>query len=282
MVQSYLDVPAGSARVDFIEQLERQTLRQLTQSIQELSWYFKEMFDTTPVPYGVSRTAHLARLTEHLVRRAVDRAAIQPLDDYYEGDFDSRRVRWCPTYLGTVAQDLRVDAKAESERSRVRPSASQFSLKAEIEVTSPQTGLTRTVVQDRIVVPHIALPTQLGITGAPPADGSESVAAITTVVFVALFYKPSLRSIILVASPHAELQGRYNPDSAANYIWAAGPAPDDPRVTRINLKKLRANPFSSWRVQELVYPDPTGITFTAPVWVDGPPLTSQPFAFMPA
>jgi len=281
-IQSYLELPPGPTRIDFIEGLERQTLRQLTQSIQELSMYFKDMFDTTPIPYGVSRTAHLARLTEHLVRRAVDRAAIQPLDDYYEGDFDSRRVRWCPTSWGTVAQDLRVDAKAESERSRIRPSASQFSMRAEIAVTSSQTGLLRTVTQDRIVVPHILLSTQLGTTGGPPSDESEAVAAITTVIFIALYYRSTLRSIVLVASPHADLQNRYNPDAATNHIWAAGPAPDDPRGTRINLKKLRANPFSAWRVQELVYADPDQITFTTPVWVDGPPRTEQPFAFKPA
>jgi hypothetical protein len=131
-------------------------------------------------------------------------------------------------------------------------------------------------------VPHILLPTQLGTEGDPPADGSESVAAITTVVFVALYYKPTLRSIILVASPHAELQSRYNPDPATNHIWAAGPAPDDPRGTRINLKKLRANPFSSWRVQELVYPDPGRISFTTPRWVDGPSVASTAFAFKQA
>lgn len=275
-------MPPGAARVDFIEQLERQTLRQLTQAIQDLSLYFKEMFETTPIPYGVSRTAHLARLTEHLVRRAVDRAAIQPLDDYYEGDVDSRRVRWCPTARGTVAQDLRVDAKAEGEQSRLRPSASQFSMRAEIAVINPQTGLPRTVRQDRIVVPHILLPTQLGNPRPAPGDDSESVAAITTIIFVALYYKPTLQSIILVASPHAELQDRYNPDAATNHLWGAGPAPDDPRGTRINLGKLRANPFSTWRVQELVYPDPDEITFSAPVWVDGPPRTDEPFAFMPA
>lgn len=32
--QSYLDVPAGPARIEFIETLERQTLRQLTQAVQ--------------------------------------------------------------------------------------------------------------------------------------------------------------------------------------------------------------------------------------------------------
>jgi len=280
-VQSYLDVPEGAEREDFIEQLERQTLRQLTQSIQELSYYFKNMFESTRVPYGVTRTAHLARLTEHLVRRAVDRASIQPLDDYYEGDFDSRRVRWCPTTAGTVAQDLRVDAKAESERSRVRPSASQFSLKAEIAVKNPKTGATRMVVQERIVVPHTMLPTQVSTSDAPGAASSQ-VAAITTVIFVALFYNPDLRSIVLVASPHAELQGRYNPDTVTNHIWAAGPAPGDQRRTRINLKRLRSNPYSSWRVQELVYPNPAEISFTKPVWIDGPPKTEAVFSFIPA
>lgn len=279
--QSYLDVPAGADRTDFIEQLERQSLRQLTQAIQELSRYFKDMFDNTPIPYGVSKTAHLARLTEHLVRRAVDRAAIQPLDDYYEGDFDSRRVRWCPTSVGTIAQDLRVDAKAESERSRLRPSASQYSMRAHIEVTNRQ-GVTRTVRQDRIVPPHIMLPTQTSTADTPVSSNPKPVAAITTVLFVALFYKPKLRSIILIASPHQELQERYNPSPLINHIWQAGPGVDDARATRINLKLLLANPYSSWRVQELVYPDQDQLSFTKPVWADGPPRTEHSFAFVPA
>jgi hypothetical protein len=277
-VQSYLDVPAGDARFEFIEQLERQSLRQLTQGIQELSRYFKDLFDNTPIPYGVSRTAHLARLTEHLVRRAVDRASIQPLDDYYEGDFDSRRVRWCPTTIGAVAQDLRVDAKAESERSRLRPSASQYSMRAHIEVTN-RAGVTRTVRQDRIVPPHILLPTQIDTDHAPAS--TDRVAAITTVLFVALFYKPKLRSIILIASPHQELQERYNPSPGINHIWQAGPGVDDARATRINLKLLQANPYSPWRVQELVYPDQDQLSFTRPIWVDGPPRAEHKFAFVP-
>lgn len=51
-IQSYLELPPGNERIAFIEELERQTLRQVTQAIQELSLYFKRMFDTTAKPYA--------------------------------------------------------------------------------------------------------------------------------------------------------------------------------------------------------------------------------------
>lgn len=276
-IQSYLDVPPGPQRIALVEQVERQTLRQLTQSVQELSLYFKRLFDTTPVPYGVSKSAHTARLAEHLVRSAVDRANIAPIDDFYEGDFDVRRVRWCPTVFGTLAQDLRVDAKASTERSRIRPSASQFSMPATI--TEPQSG--RVVQNRRTVNPHIVLRPRV-VGGPKRSERTQAIAAITTVIYVHLHYKPLLKSILLVASPHAYLRRRYNPSSAVNHIWSVGPEPNDPRAVRLNIGLLSANPYSPWRVQELRYSDPREISFADPLWIDGPPRAGHPFAYIPA
>jgi hypothetical protein len=281
--QTYLDVPAGPRRIEFIENLERETLRQLTQSVQEMSLYFKRLFDTTPVPFGVDRDSHFSRLCEHLVRRAVDRADIEPLDDYYEGEFDTRRVRWYPTSLGTIAQDLRVDAKASTETTRTRLSAQQFPMSAEIELANG------TIIRSqRRIAPHtIIRPRLIPSVAGPQRARTAAIAAITTTVFIHLHYATpqQLRSIFLIAAPHQYLKSRYNPSARTNHLWSAGPGPDDARRTRLNFRRLRDNPFSRWRLQHLIYPNPSLMTYTDPVWVDRDRdgnITAIPFDFVAA
>jgi hypothetical protein len=282
MYQSYLDAPEGPRRIELVELLEKQTLRQITQAMQELSLYCKRLFDTTAVPYDVSKPAHISRMSEHLVRRAVGRAEIAPIDDYYEGEFDVRRVRWLPTVFGTIAQDLRVDAKASTETSRVRLSAQQFPMAAEVE----REGVGGIIRLRRTTQPHtLILPRAI-----PRADGTSArtgpIAAITTAVFIHLYYKTpqQLRSIFLVAAPHQSLRGRYNPSWQRNFLWSAGPGPTDPRAVRLNLARLRENPYSRWRVQRLSYAHPRSFTYTDPVWSDRDESgneVAQPFQFVP-
>lgn len=285
MYQSYLDVPAGPERIAFIEMLEKQTLRQIVQAVQELSLYYKRLFDTTPIPFGVDRDAHFSRLSEHLVRRAVDRAEIRPLDDYYEGEFDVRRVRWFPTPVGTVAQDLLVDAKASTETTRTRLSANQFPMPAEVLlpdgriIRSGRSIAAHTIIRPR-VIPAFAGPRQLSRTNP--------IAAITTTIFIHLHYatRPQqLRSIFLIAAPHQYLRRRYNPSWRTNHLWGAGPGPDDARRTRLNFRRLRENPFSRWRLQHLAYPNPARMSHTDPLWVDRDAAGAEisvSFDFVPA
>jgi hypothetical protein len=273
--------------MEFIEELERETLRQIVQAVQELSLYSKRLFDTTPIPAsGRDRDAHISQMGEHLVRRAIDRAEVARIDDFYEGEFDSRRVRWMPTNYGTIAQDLRVDAKASTETSRIRLSAYQFPMEAEV-LKQGGTAPADVVRLRRIIEPHTILRPRRIPAALGAGARTRPIAAITTAVFIHLHYKTpqQLRSIFVVAAPHQSLRRRYNPSWRINHLWGVGPGPTDPRAVRLNLSRLRGNPFSPWRVQRLVYADPTAITFTEPVWVDRDAIgavVAAPFDFVPA
>ena len=256
--------------LDQIELMEKATLRVIVQAVQEYSKEAKEIFDNTAAP----SQNEVIVLAEDLVQYALEVAEVYPINKRFAGFIDYKRVRWFPTSFGVFPQVFLVDAKASTENNRETLQQSQLTMNADFMSNG------RVVSLGAGVPPHMLVRT---------SDGQD-LKAITTSGFIHFFYQDvstttppyrNLKSIYVLALPHAVLKQRYNPDANTTFYGQGKHSPARGEAARIRVYFTRLRRMCPWRLQELKYV--TGNSYTAPLWRDvdaSGQETSQGFSFL--
>jgi hypothetical protein len=136
--------------LDEHELIEKETLRTITQAVQEYSREAREIFETTEA----SSAAEVIVLAEDLVQYALEVAESFPINLRFAGFIDYKRVRWLSTPFGLFPQSLLVDAKASTERNRETLQQSQLPMDAEF--VNNTTGATERLAAG--FPPHLLIP----------------------------------------------------------------------------------------------------------------------------
>ena len=133
------------------------------------------------------------------------------------------------------------------------------------EFTSKKRGQQVIVQLKGLIPPHIAIPASTG----------ESLAAVTTSVFVHFHYKRvradegryrDLSSMHVLLLPHQSLKSRYNPDSRTTFFGEGKHSPGRGEAQRIRVYFARLRHMCPWRIQELAYRQDEA--YTRPMWRD--------------
>lgn len=239
-----------------IEQLEKATLRVIVQALQEYSWEAKQIFDSTEAE---SETEVIV-LAEDILQYALEVAELYPINKRYAGFIDYKRVRWFPTPFGLIPQALLVDAKASTENNRDTLQRSQLPMDAEFQDSS---GKVHTLSAG--VLPHLDI----------AFDGGVTLGAISTSILVHFYYENKalrpgsfrdLKSIFVLALPHARLKPKYNPNPLQTFFGQGKHSPARGEAARIRVYFNRFREMCPWRFQNLSYGAPDA--YTAAVWRD--------------
>lgn len=225
-----VDPRALAGDLDVLEQVEKATLRMVTQGILDFADEAVEIF--------ANESDLVADIAEDITREALDRlgTSIIPVRLYGKVDYKRARYVFHPDF--SLAQALFVDSKAE---------------KIEGERTATiQLAQTSMAIRQRrggkVVDVQGTLPKVL-------SAGARDL--LTTTVFVKYNYQAAasgtkeLASITLIALPSGFLQNRYNP-SADSTFWLAGrDAPSRGEAFRVRIGITRLKEVSNWRVQRI-------------------------------
>ena len=241
-----------------IEHLERSTLRMAVQALQEYSREAKLIFDRTFAPSD----NEVIVLAEDIVQYALEVAECYPINKRYAGFIDYKRVRWFPMPFGLIPQALLVDAKASTENNRDTLQQSQLPMDAEFVDTR---GVTHRLAAG--VLPFLEI----------EAHAGNILHALSTSILVHFYYeKPlhrstppyrNLKSIFVLALPHAKLKGKYNPGPEDTFFGQGKHSPARQEVPRIRVYFSRLRSMCPWRLQELRYLGDGG-GYTVPRWRD--------------
>jgi hypothetical protein len=255
-----------------IEQLEKATLRVIVQALQEYSWEAKQIFDKT----AADSETEVIVLAEDILQYALEVAELYPINKRYAGFIDYKRVRWFPTPFGLIPQALLVDAKASTENNRDTLQRSQLPMDAEFRDAK---GKAHTLSAG--VLPHLEI----------VFDGDVVLGAISTSILVHFYYvnkssEPGthrdLKSIFVLALPHARLKSKYNPSPDHTFFGQGKHSPARGEAARIRVYFSRFREMCPWRFQQLSFSSPSG--YTDPIWrdidADGGETTSL-FHFIP-
>lgn len=225
-----LDPRTLSANIPRLEEIEKATLRLVTQAVYDFRKEAAEIFRNERDWEG--------DIGEDITREALDRMGASRIPVRLFGKIDYKRARYVfhPEYA--VKQALFVDSKSE---------------KTEGERTA-----TIQTAQTSLRIRHVRKGVPQDVKGALPKiitkDGEHY---LTTTVFVKYSYKEAssgneLMTIIVTALPNGMLQDIYNPN-AQDAIWLAGrnaPTRGEPFRVRLSFHKLAEK--SSWRVQRIL------------------------------
>lgn len=239
-----------------VEQLEKATLRVILQALQEYSLEAKQIFDRTEAD---SETEVIV-LAEDILQYALEVAELYPINKRYAGFIDYKRVRWFPTPFGLIPQALLVDAKASTENNRDTLQKSQLPMDAEFmdskgDVHKLSAG----------VLPHLDIQFDEGVI----------IGAISTSILVHFYYENKselqgcyreLKSIYVLALPHALLKSKYNPNPQKTFFGQGKHSPARGEAARIRVYFSRFREMCPWRFQELRYEKPD--SYAAPKWRD--------------
>ena len=214
---------------DTLEQIEKASLRLVTQAILEYRSLAEEIF--------IREGDLVADIGEDITREAMDRLGTSRIDRRLFGKIDYKRARYLFLPEFAVKQALFVDSKAEatSAKNVARLQTSQISM------------TVKQVRGGQEITEYGKLPTVLDFNGE---------LFLTSTVFVKYNYvkkqgSNSLHSTTVVALPNGMLQSRYNPDHHHS-IWTAGPnAPTRGEAFRVRLSFSRLKGIAPWRVQEI-------------------------------
>ena len=224
--------------VDLVEQIEKSTLRMVTQALTDFADESRDIF--------ANETDFAADIGEDITREALDRLGTSVVRSRLYGRVDYKRARYVfhPEY--SVKQALFVDSKAEKL-------GGSYSVTIQTAQTSMRIRQFRS--GSEIDEPG-ALPMILTIQG---------VDFLTTTIFVKYNYfdaeadsPKGLHSIAVCCLPNGLLQAKYNPD-ARHTIWLAGrnaPTRGEPIRVRLSLRRLQD--IAPWRVQLIEIAD--GVT----------------------
>jgi type II restriction enzyme SfiI len=224
-----------------IEEIEKQTLRWVTQSVLDYAGEIFEEFHLSPDDAdGVA---------EDVTQESMNRLAGFTLDKRrLYGTVDYRRARYVIFPELITRQALFLDSKAEKSASSGRIQINQSSMR---------------VVFQRPDGTTINVPGGLG----PEVTLSDGLDYLTTTVFAHYHYATLqsgriLRTIKLAALPNGRLESSYIASPTDN-IWNVGPdAPTlgEAQRGRISFRKLKNK--KSWRVQTILFASDGFVTFT--------------------
>lgn len=224
-----LNLDALSDNLDRLEEIERVSLRLVTQALLDYRVVAAEIFR--------EEGDLVADIGEDITREALDLMGMPRINQRLFGKIDYKRACYVfhPDYA--IKQALFVDSKAEKTGGQAT-------------ATLQTSQLSMTVRQVRsgeeVEVPG-KLPTVLVL---------KDESYLTTTMFVKYNYaivdgSNVLRSITVAAVPNGMLQNRYNPTSD-DTIWVAGRnAPSLGEVFRVRLSFSRLRSKAPWRVQKI-------------------------------
>lgn len=221
--------------LDRLEEIERATLRLVTQALVDFKVKAREVF--------AAETDLQGDIGEDITEWAINALGFSGIPLRLPGKMDYKRARYIfhPEYA--VRQALLVDSKAEKSSSVARVQTSQTSLR----------------------IRQVRAGTPMDVGGLlPPIIVSEATAFLTSTIFVKYVYETvrgrnNLKTIRTACLPNGMLQDRYNPN-ADDSIWLAGPDSPTRREkfrTRLSFEKLQRKAI--WRVQNI--PIDTEIAF---------------------
>ena len=226
-----LDPRGLGAEPALLEQIERATLRMVTQAIYDFRDEAREFF--------VHEPDAVADIGEDITREAMDRMGTSIIPARLFGRIDYKRARYVfhPEY--SVRQALFIDSKAE-----------QVTGARTITIQTSQTSMSiRQMRSGQLIDERGTLPGVLQLQG---------VNYLVTTVFVKYNYEDSedksekaLKNISVTCLPNGMLQEQYNPTYQQS-IWLAGrnaPSRGEPFRVRIGLRRLKE--MAKWRVQTL-------------------------------
>lgn len=223
-----------SQNLDRLEEIEKISLRFVTQAIYDYRMLAQEIFK--------EESDLVADIGEDITREAVERLGMPKIDQRLFGKVDYKRACYLfhPDYA--LKQALFVDSKAEkvSGQGTATLQTSQFSM----------------IVRQVRIGQDVAVPGKL-----PSVLTLRDEAYLTTTLFIKYNYLDQnninvLKSITVVALPNGMLQDRYNP-SPHDTIWIAGRnAPTLGEEFRVRLSFSRLKQKARWRVQKIsLFPD---------------------------
>ena len=226
-----LDPHSLSQDLDVLEQIEKATLRMVTQAIYDFRNEAREFF--------VHEPDLVADIGEDVTREALDRMGTSTIPVRLFGKIDYKRARYVFHPDHSVRQALFVDSKAEKTEGAQT-----------ITIQTAQTSMRIRQLRSRVPIDEQgSLPRTLEIQGN---------SYLVTTVFVKYNYNESpedsrktLESISVSCLPNGMLQGRYNP-TAQRTFWLAGRnAPSRGEAFRVRISLPRLKRMTGWRVQSI-------------------------------
>jgi hypothetical protein len=221
-----------SRNLDRVEEIEKVSLRLVTQAIYNYRTVAQEIFR--------EESDLVADIGEDITREALERLGMPRIDQRLFGKVDFKRACYLfhPDYA--LKQALFVDSKAEK--------------------VSGQGTATLQISQLSMIVRQIRFGRDVQVTGKlPTVVNLKGESYLTTTLFVKYNYEEQdgvnlLRSITVAAVPNGMLQDRYNPNMQ-DTIWIAGRnAPTLGEEFRVRLSFHRLKEKANWRVQKIPVP----------------------------
>lgn len=226
-----LDLNSLRRDADILEDIEKASLRMVTQAIYDFRHEAQEFFTHEP--------DMVADIGEDITREALDRMGASTLPVRLYGKIDYKKARYVfhPEY--SARQALFVDSKAE----KVEGAGS----------ATIQTAQTSMRIRQRrggaIVDEAGGLPSILNVQGAD---------FLSTTIFVKYNYRgapngiaKTLESVSLICLPNGLLQERYNPTDDDTFWQAGRNAPTRGEAFRVRIGLSRLKSKAAWRVQTL-------------------------------
>lgn len=226
-----LDPRSLSHDLDILEQVEKSTLRMVTQAIYDFRSEASEFFIHEP--------DLVADIGEDITREAMDRMGTSIIPVRLFGKIDYKRARYVFHPEHSIRQALFVDSKAEkTEGARtVTIQTAQTSMR----IRQTRSGVD---IDERGTLPQV-----LEI---------QDEDYLVTTIFVKYNYSESddrsrktLENISIACLPNGMLQDLYNP-SAERTFWLAGRnAPSRGEAFRVRISLPRLKGMAAWRVQNI-------------------------------
>ncbi len=226
-----LDPRALIHQSNLLEQIEKATLRMVTQAIYDFRNEALEFFTHEP--------DLVADIGEDITREAMDRMGTSTIPVRLFGKIDYKRARYVfhPEY--SLRQALFIDSKAE----KVEGAGS-------VTIQTAQTSMRIKQMRGGAAIDEQgALPQILQV---------QDMDYLTTTIFVKYNYmetpgdlQKALTSISISCLPNGMLQQRYNP-SAQQTFWLVGRnAPSRGEAFRVRISLARLKNITRWRVQSI-------------------------------
>ena len=226
-----LDPHSLSDDLETLEQVEKATLRMVTQAIHDFRDEASEFF--------VHEPDLVADIGEDITREAIDRMGTSIIHVRLFGKIDYKRARYVFHPEHSIRQALFVDSKAEKIEGAQT-----------VTIQTAQTSMRIRQTRSGAAIDEVGtLPQVLKI---------QSDDYLVTTLFVKYNYfesddrsRKTLESISISCLPNGMLQERYNP-SAQRTFWLAGRnAPSRGEAFRVRISLPRLKDMAAWRVQNI-------------------------------
>lgn len=226
-----LDPRSLTHDLDLLEQVEKATLRMVTQAIYDFRHEASEFF--------VHEPDLVADIGEDITRESMDRMGTSTIPVRLFGKIDYKRARYVFHPEHSIRQALFVDSKAEkTEGART------------VTIQTAQTSMRiRQTRSGNPIDEQGTLPQILEIQGN---------SYLVTTVFVKYNYiesenrlQKTLESISISCIPNGMLQERYNPTVRRTFWLAGRNAPSRGETFRVRASLPRLKDMATWRVQNI-------------------------------